>query len=80
MLNGAAGEAAAVAMRIVARSAAIEGAPRLLKVTQGHIDGCEYLKRASIVQWTARWPPVGERMHPFGWMDRWLDGSFGRVH
>ncbi len=40
MLRGDEGEAKAVAMRLLARAAANDGAPSLLAVTQAHIDGC----------------------------------------
>jgi predicted aconitase len=43
MLSGGGGKAAAVAMRILARAAAIDGAPNLLPITQAHIDGCTYI-------------------------------------
>lgn len=43
MLAGEAGKAAQVAMRIVARTAAVQGAPRLLEVSQAHIDACTYI-------------------------------------
>lgn len=43
MLEGHKGEAAAVAMRILARAGAIDGAPSLLKISQAHIDGCTYI-------------------------------------
>lgn len=43
MLQGDKGEAAAVAMRILARAGAIDGAPSLLEITQAHIDGCTYI-------------------------------------
>ena len=43
MLEGDNGEAAAVAMRILARAGAIDGAPSLLKISQAHIDGCTYI-------------------------------------
>ena len=36
-------DAKAVAMRVVARAAAIDGAPSLLPITQAHIDGCTYI-------------------------------------
>ncbi len=42
MLNGEAGPAAALAMRIVVRMAPLYGAERLLPVTRAHIDGCIY--------------------------------------
>ena len=43
MLRGEKGEAVAVAMRILARAGAIDGAPSLLPITQAHIDGCTYI-------------------------------------
>ena len=42
ILAGERGEAAAVAMRIVLRMAALEGATGLIDVTRAHIDGCIY--------------------------------------
>jgi hypothetical protein len=42
ILNGAHGEAAAVAMRIVLRMAEIEGAEELIDISRAHIDGCIY--------------------------------------
>ena len=42
ILSGARGEAAAVAMRIVLRMAALEGAKELIDITRAHIDGCIY--------------------------------------
>ncbi|WP_159952179.1 aconitase X [Rhizobium sp. 18065] len=42
LLDGRFGAAAQVAMRIVLRMAAIEGAAELLDITQAHIDGCIY--------------------------------------
>ena len=42
ILAGEEGEAAALAMRIVARLAPLYGASRLLPVTRAHIDGCIY--------------------------------------
>ncbi len=43
MLSGGKGEATKLAMRVLARAAAIEGARELLPVTQAHIDGCTYI-------------------------------------
>jgi len=43
VLDGESGAASALAMRIVARTAAIEGAPSLLPVTQAHIDACTFI-------------------------------------
>ena len=43
MMEGKHGKAAQVAMRIVARTAAAQGATELLDVTQAHIDGCTYI-------------------------------------
>lgn len=42
ILAGERGEAAAVAMRIVLRMAALEGATELIDITRTHIDGCIY--------------------------------------
>ncbi|KPF41983.1 aconitase X [Rhizobium sp. AAP43] len=42
MLDGRHGDAAQVAMRIVLRMAAIEGASELIDISQAHIDGCIY--------------------------------------
>jgi len=42
ILAGERGEAAAVAMRIVLRMAALEGATELIDITRAHIDGCIY--------------------------------------
>lgn len=46
--EGAEGEAAAIAMRIILRMAAVLEAPRLIDVTQAHIDGCIYTGPASL--------------------------------
>jgi predicted aconitase with swiveling domain len=45
MMSGGDGHTKAmqVAMRTIARAAAIDEAPRLLEVTQAHIDGCTYI-------------------------------------
>lgn len=48
MLDGAEGEAAALAMRILSRAAAVMGATELIDVTRAHIDGCLYHGRASL--------------------------------
>ena len=40
--GGAAGEGAAMAMRIVAEAARLMGAPRLIPVASAHIDGALY--------------------------------------
>ncbi len=42
ILAGERGEAAAVAMRMVLRMAALEGATELIDITRAHIDGCIY--------------------------------------
>ncbi|SIQ52766.1 predicted aconitase subunit 1 [Rhizobium sp. RU33A] len=42
ILSGERGEAAAVAMRMVLRMAALEGATELIDITRAHIDGCIY--------------------------------------
>ena len=43
MMEGGQGRAVAVAMRILARAAAVDGAPSLLEISQAHIDGCTYI-------------------------------------
>lgn len=43
MLQGEDGQAAAMAMRILARAGAVDGATSLLRITQAHIDGCTYI-------------------------------------
>jgi predicted aconitase with swiveling domain len=43
MLGGRDGKAAALAMRILTRAAAIDSAPSLLPISQAHIDGCTYI-------------------------------------
>lgn len=48
LLAGAEGPARATAMRIIARMARLEGARRLIDVTQAHIDGCIYTGPASL--------------------------------
>ncbi|MGF6457445.1 aconitase X [Pseudomonas frederiksbergensis] len=59
LLDGQHGKAAQVAMQIVLRMAELQGALRLLDVTQAHIDGCIYTGPASLrfaqqlVQWGA---------------------------
>ncbi|KAJ4375396.1 hypothetical protein N0V83_002483 [Neocucurbitaria cava] len=47
-LDGSHGEAARLAMRIILRMAELQGARRLLDVTQVHIDGCVYTGPASL--------------------------------
>lgn len=59
LLDGQHGKAAQVAMQIVLRMAKLQGARRLVDVTQAHIDGCIYTGPASLrfaeqlVQWGA---------------------------
>ncbi|MBL8324549.1 MAG: aconitase X catalytic domain-containing protein [Rubrivivax sp.] len=48
LLGGQGGEAAALAMRVLGRSAARMGAQRLLDITSAHIDGCLYHGQASL--------------------------------
>jgi len=47
-LTGAHGKAAQVAMKIVLRMAELQGADRLIDVTQAHIDGCIYTGPGSL--------------------------------
>ncbi|EJM19936.1 hypothetical protein PMI21_01301 [Pseudomonas sp. GM18] len=60
LLDGQQGKAAQVAMQIVLRMAELQGARRLVDVTQAHIDGCIYTGPASLrfaeqlVQWGAK--------------------------
>ena len=60
LLDGELGKAAQVAMQIVLRMAELQGARRLVDVTQAHIDGCIYTGPASLrfarqlVQWGAK--------------------------
>ncbi|NUT78147.1 DUF521 domain-containing protein [Pseudomonas sp. C1C7] len=60
LIEGQHGKAAQMAMQIVLRMAEIQGAPRLVDVTQAHIDGCIYTGPASLrfaeqlVQWGAK--------------------------
>ncbi|TDH38528.1 DUF521 domain-containing protein [Pseudohoeflea suaedae] len=48
MLDGAKGEAAAVAMRVICAMAAQQGAGSLVPVSQAHIDGCIYASPANL--------------------------------
>jgi predicted aconitase len=48
LLSGQRGGAAALAMRVLVRSAALMGAERLLDITSAHIDGCLYHGQASL--------------------------------
>ena len=48
MLDGRSGEGTATAMRILAETAEVMGAPRLVPVTRAHIDGCLYHGRAGL--------------------------------
>lgn len=48
MLDGAEGRAVQQAMRILCRMARLQGAERLVSVTQGHIDGCIYASPANL--------------------------------
>ena len=60
LLAGEHGKAAQVAMQIVLRMAALQGATALVDITQAHIDGCIYTGPASLrfaeqlVQWGAK--------------------------
>lgn len=48
MLRGEFGEGAALAMRIVTRTAHVMSAPRLIDIVSAHIDGCLYHGRTSL--------------------------------
>ncbi|MDP9689265.1 UNVERIFIED_ORG: putative aconitase/putative aconitase with swiveling domain [Pseudomonas mohnii] len=60
LLDGTHGKAAQMAMQIVLRLAELQGAQRLIDVSQAHIDGCIYTGPASLrfaqqlVQWGAK--------------------------
>ncbi|SEP02105.1 aconitase X [Amycolatopsis saalfeldensis] len=53
MLDGAAGPAAQLCLRMVVALARVRGAPRLLRVASAHVDGCLYHGRAGLdfVEW-----------------------------
>ncbi|WGH77429.1 cis-3-hydroxy-L-proline dehydratase [Jannaschia ovalis] len=61
MLEGAEGESAALAMRIVATMAVAQGARRLIGVTRGHIDGCIYAAPAMLT-FAERMADLGARV------------------
>eukprot|EP00966_Prymnesium_polylepis_P288328 6659979-Prymnesium_polylepis.1 len=61
MLDGDAGRAAQVAMRILTRAGAIQGATELLDITQVHIDGCTYIGPASL-RFAQRFVELGGRV------------------
>jgi hypothetical protein len=48
LLQGEAGEAPRIAMRIIRAMALNQGAERLIEVTRGHIDGCIYASPANL--------------------------------
>jgi predicted aconitase len=48
MLGGDQGEAAAMAMRVMTRAAAVMDAPHLIDVSSAHIDGCLYHGQTSL--------------------------------
>lgn len=48
MLDGVHGKAAQVAMQLISRIAALQGATELISITQAHIDGCIYTGPASL--------------------------------
>ncbi|MBZ4241543.1 aconitase X catalytic domain-containing protein, partial [Mycobacterium tuberculosis] len=48
MLRGDFGDRVARAMRIVARTAQVMSAPRLIDITSAHIDGCLYHGQTSL--------------------------------
>lgn len=48
MLDGAAGEATALAMRVVSDMARIQGAEKLIPVTSAHIDGCLFHGKSGV--------------------------------
>ena len=48
MLDGRNGAAAALAMRVLSRAAAVMGADHLIDITRAHIDGCLYHGQTSL--------------------------------
>ncbi|MEM9250316.1 MAG: aconitase family protein [Pseudomonadota bacterium] len=48
-LDGTDGQAVALAMDVMCTMAAIQGAPRLIDVMRGHIDGCIYAHDANLI-------------------------------
>ncbi len=48
ILDGKYGKAMQVAMRIISRIAQVQGAPRLIDITQAHVDACIYTGPASL--------------------------------
>ena len=60
-LDGADGEAAAMAMRIVCRMAGVAGASRLRPITSAHIDGCIYFA-VSMLDFAERLVELGARV------------------
>lgn len=61
LLEGGAGEAAALAMRIVCRMADVAGASRLRPITAAHIDGCIYFGD-SMLDFAERLVELGARV------------------
>jgi predicted aconitase len=61
VLHGDAGEAGALAMRVVVGLARVLGAPRLIPVASAHVDGCLYHGRAG-VDFTERLRDLGGRV------------------
>lgn len=61
ILTGEAGEAAALAMRILVRMAEIEGAPRFIPIESVHVDGCAY-EGDAILEFVERLASLGGRV------------------
>ncbi len=87
MLEGAEGEAVAVAMRILCAMAVNQGASRLVDVSRGHIDGCIYASPANLT-FAERMADMGARVRipttmnaisvdHAGWRAQGVPPSFG---
>jgi len=86
MLAGEAGEAPALAMRIVARLAPLYGASSLIPVTRAHIDGCIYSGDAGLA-YAERLSELGAKvavptslnvvsLDRAGWQDLGMDANY----
>ncbi|EXF79829.1 hypothetical protein CFIO01_08286 [Colletotrichum fioriniae PJ7] len=49
ILSGESGEASRIAMEIIVKYATIQGAPRLIDVSQVHVDACAYVGESSLL-------------------------------
>lgn len=87
LLSGECGQAAQVAMQIILKMAAIQGATELLSITQAHIDSCIYHGKSSLqfaerlVAWGAR-VKVPTTLNSISvdqrrWREQGIDPAFG---